>query len=80
MRSEQSRLTRIILPMGANRIYKAITDGCALIGDAAHITSPAAGHGMNLVINDKSSEASNRRRFTRRALVGGEKRKLRRRL
>ena len=43
--------------MGANSIYKAVTDGCALIGDAAHITSPAGGHGMNLVINDKSSEA-----------------------
>lgn len=41
-----------IFKMGLYHCNAYVADGCALIGDAAHITSPAGGHGMNLAIND----------------------------
>jgi len=41
-----------IFKMGLYHCHTYVTEGCALIGDAAHITSPAGGHGMNLAIND----------------------------
>ena len=41
-----------VFKMGLYHCDTYVADGCALIGDAAHITSPAGGHGMNLAIND----------------------------
>ena len=41
-----------VFKMGLYHCRKYVSDGCALIGDAAHTTSPAGGHGMNLAIND----------------------------
>lgn len=41
-----------IFKMGLYHCDTYVAEGCALIGDAAHITSPAGGHGMNLAIND----------------------------
>ena len=41
-----------VFKMGLYHCRQYVADGCALIGDAAHITSPAGGHGMNLAIND----------------------------
>ena len=41
-----------VFKMGLYHCDSYVTEGCALIGDAAHITSPAGGHGMNLAIND----------------------------
>lgn len=41
-----------IFKMGLYHCNTYVAEGCATIGDAAHITSPAGGHGMNLAIND----------------------------
>ncbi len=41
-----------VFKMGLYHSRQYVAEGCALIGDAAHITSPAGGHGMNLAIND----------------------------
>jgi 2-polyprenyl-6-methoxyphenol hydroxylase-like FAD-dependent oxidoreductase len=41
-----------VYKMGRYHCSRYVADGCALIGDAAHITGPAGGHGMNLAIND----------------------------
>ena len=48
-----------VFKMGLYHCDRYVTEGCALIGDAAHTTSPAGGHGMNLAIND-AEELSDR--------------------
>lgn len=46
-----------IFKMGLYHCRQYVSEGCALIGDAAHITSPAGGQGMNLAINDADALA-----------------------